>query len=79
MENNTKYLFKSKLTTRLISLFLTLLIIFFAVPSIIYAEAADAIGNLGKEDGTALLSEDIEDYENKVGIYEDVHNTCEVQ
>ena len=69
MENNTKSLFKNKLTTKLISLFLTLLIIFFAVPSIIYAEAAEAIMGLGSEEAASFLSDNDTSLSN-AGIYE---------
>lgn len=69
MENNTKSLFKNKLTTKLISLFLTLLIIFFAVSSIIYAEAAEAIMGLGGEEAASSLS-DNDTSLGGAGIYE---------
>ena len=60
MESNTNIssLFRAKLTTKLISLFLTLLIIFFSIPSIVYAETAEALSGLGSDEtGSASDSE----------------------
>ena len=58
MESNTNIssLFRAKLTTKLISLFLTLLIIFFSIPSIVYAETAEALSKLGADE-TASASD----------------------
>ena len=70
MEKNVNYSAKSKIATKIISMFLTLLIIFFAIPSIVYVEAAEAIENLGNGD-EETLSENIDSPAKNIGeIYE---------
>jgi len=69
MENYVNHRFGCKITTKLICLFLTLLIIFFAVPSIVYAETAEALGSLGREEESAALS-DGETYKYEPDVYE---------
>ena len=56
MKNNEKHLFRRKIGTRIISLLLTVLVIFFAVPYVAYAETAEALNNLAGEEETTLLS-----------------------
>ncbi len=72
MENYTKNQFRGKLTTKLITLFLTLLIIFLAIPSIVYAETAEAISSLvgdSEEDSANDVPFD-DSYKTENGIYE---------
>ena len=70
MQNNVKHLFRNKIGTRIISLFLTILILFFAIPSIVYAETAEALKNLADEDEAALLSYGEESAIGGAEIYE---------
>ena len=56
MKNNENHLFRRKIGTRIISLLLTVLVIFFAVPYVAYAETAEALNNLAGEEETTLLS-----------------------
>ena len=46
-----------RLASRLLSVLLTLLLIFYIVPPIIYTKAAEAIG---KEDAEAAITEDVD-------------------
>lgn len=62
-----------KLSTRLISLFLSLLLFFFAVPPIIYAEAAEAVKGEETEGETSVLngsSEEKKEYSYDGELYE---------
>ena len=68
MKNNVKTLFRLKTSTRLISLILTLLILFFAVPSVVYAETAEALKS--SDNAEALLSEGEDSTVSETKIYE---------
>ena len=70
MENNVKYFFRNQTIVKIISFFLTLLIIFFAVPSIIYAEALEALKADKSDEPSSIFFGSEEEASGELNIYE---------
>ncbi len=64
-----------KIPTKLLSLFLTVLLVFYAIPTVIYGEIADAVNGIGSGDGTssetASAGEETSVYDYVGAAYED--------
>ena len=61
---------KKTIVTKVISFILSMLILFYAVPSVVYAETIDALANLGSDESSASVENSSSGADFKLPLYE---------